>query len=221
MGSRTDSTSFGQNQNYKKYDTFVGVCIGQLVVGLVAIVISCWLLFDKPKKNGGDTNATDASHFKMDAIAAIVTNLILSGLALMGISVAASELPLAFKKRETLLDVMKMDADFSKAAKLQKAHVWCSLVTTFVTYSVLFNYVNKLLHDLQSETVDHGMYMNAALVLYFFYFVQFVMSMIIVIANRAIVVAAFNKHMMPVSEQVKREEQELDNRDDDVFQQAS
>ena len=29
--SRTDSTSFGQNQNYKKYDTFVGVCIGKKV----------------------------------------------------------------------------------------------------------------------------------------------------------------------------------------------
>ena len=29
---------------------------------------------------------------------------------------------------------MKMDADFSKAARIQKAHVWCSLVMTFVTY---------------------------------------------------------------------------------------
>ena len=46
--------------------------------------------------------------------------------------------------------------------------------------------------------------MTGALVLYFFYFVQFVMSMIIVIANRAIVVAAFNKHVMPVSEQVSQ-----------------
>ena len=88
---------------YKLSKPIKDLSLGQLVVGLVAIVISCWLLFDKPKKNGGDTNATDASHFKMDAIAAIVTNLILSGLALMGISVAASELPLAFKKRETLL----------------------------------------------------------------------------------------------------------------------
>ena len=44
--------------------------------------------------------------------------------------------------------------------------------------------------------------MIAALVLYFFYFIQFVLSMIIVVANRAIIVAAFNKHVMPVSEQV-------------------
>ena len=88
---------------YKLIKPVKDLSLGQLVVGLVAIVISCWLLFDKPKKNGVDTNTTDASHFKMDAIAAIVTNLILSGLALMGISVAASELPLAFKKRETLL----------------------------------------------------------------------------------------------------------------------
>merc|ERR1739838_10108 len=175
----------------------------------------------KSKPKGDELGTTDVGHFKMDALTAIVINLILSGLAMMGISVAASELPLSFQETETLLDVMKMDADFSKAARIQKAHVWCSFVMTFVTYSVLFNYIDKLLHDLQSGKVDHGMYMIAALVLYFFYFIQFVLCLLIVVANSAIIVAAFNKHVMPVSEQVKRNEQELDNRDDDVFQQAS
>ena len=46
------------------------------------------------------------------------------------------------------------------------------------------------------------MYMHAALVLYFFYFVHFALCTVIVVANRAIIVSAFNKHVMPVSEQV-------------------
>merc|ERR1712176_755376 len=220
--SRTESVNFGQNEEYRKYDTFVGVCIGQLVIGLVGLVIACWLLFEKSVCSGDDDctalqQQSDVSVYKTDAIAAASINLIISLLALMGISVAASELPLAFRKRETLLDVMKMDALFKRAAKLQKAYVWLSLAMAGVTYGILFNYINGLLHNIQQHNLENGIYMKAALILYLFYFIQFALCAVIVVANRAIIVAAFNKHVMPVSEQVKRDDYELNNRDDDVF----
>ena len=45
--------------------------------------------------------------------------------------------------------------------------------------------------------------MNAALILYLFYLVHFAFSTVIVVANRALVVAAFNKHVLATSDQVK------------------
>ena len=47
-----------------------------------------------------------------------------------------------------------------------------------------------------------GTYMNAALILYLFYFIHFAFSTVIVVANRALVVAAFNKHVLATSDQV-------------------
>ena len=45
--------------------------------------------------------------------------------------------------------------------------------------------------------------MNAALVLYLFYLVHFAFSTVIVVANRALIVSAFNKHVLATSDQVK------------------
>ena len=78
--------------------------LAQLVIGLIGAVIACWLLFE-PSNAAEDREAgkTDVAHFKTDAITALAVNVIVALLAFMGISVAASELPLAFRKRETLL----------------------------------------------------------------------------------------------------------------------
>ena len=92
-------------------------------------------------------------------------------------------------------------------------------------FSILFNYINELLHDLQNDNIESGTYyfrspenrpkvksrllnktlgtyMNAALILYLFYFIHFAFSTVIVVANRALVVAAFNKHVLATSDQV-------------------
>lgn len=84
------------------------------MIGLIGAVVACWLLFEKSDATEDrEAGKTDVAHFRTDAITALIINVIVALLAFMGISVAASELPLAFRKRETLLGKLKFPCSFA------------------------------------------------------------------------------------------------------------
>ena len=113
-------------------------------------------------------------------------NGVVSILALMGIAVAASELPLAFRKRETLLgkqsiygawNVTKLlryhenGRSFCKSKATSRSS--CLAISSYVlhylrvstnnvyvlfnqSFRILFNYLNEYLHDVQKDNFELG-----------------------------------------------------------------
>ena len=113
-------------------------------------------------------------------------NGVVSILALMGIAVAASELPLAFRKRETLLGKQRIygawnvtnllryhenGRSFCKSKATSRSS--CLVITGYVlhylrvspnnvyvlsnqSFRILFNYLNEYLHDVQKDNFELG-----------------------------------------------------------------
>jgi hypothetical protein len=110
---------------------------------------------------------------------------------------------------------------FAKAKRLQEVHVWLSLAMSFITYGILFNYLNEYLHDVQKDNFElgKGKYSSLMLVLLGFYFLEFCLFTITAVANRAIIVAAFNSQVRAITEEQSKDDILLDSREEleDVF----
>lgn len=191
---------------YKKYDSFVGVCIAQLLFGLIGVTIGGYMLQTECLGDFGRMEAGCERIHRTDSIAAIVINTLVSIISLMGIVVAASELPL-LRKQSTLLDVMKMDQLYERAKRLQTAHVWISLLMSVANYVVLFVYLYSILHSVMHKTIvpSEDKFFMIYMILLVFYLLEFALFMVTAVAQKAIIVTTFNKTVRAITEETARD----------------
>lgn len=186
---------------YKKYDSFVGVCIAQLLFGLIGVTIGGYMLKTECVNQFGVEEDGCIKRHRGDSIAAIIINTLVSIISLMGIMVAASELPL-LRKQTTLLDVMKMDQLYERAKRLQTAHVWISLFMSIANYVILFVYLHSLLHSVMHQAVDlEDKFFMIYMILLGFYLMEFILFMVTAVAQKAIIVTTFNKTVRAITEE--------------------
>jgi len=203
---------------YKKYDSFVGVCIAQLLFGLIGATIGGYMLYAECIDQFNQKIPNCEGNHRQDSIAAIIINGLVSIISLMGIVVAASELPL-LRKQTTLLDVMKMDELYEKAKRLQTAHVWISLFMSIANYVIVFFYLNRLLFGVKDGTLDtEETFFVTFVILVIFYFFEFTLFMVTAVAQKAIIVQTFNKGIRAITEEAADEEKvALNDSQDEVI----
>jgi len=195
---------------YKKYDSFVGVCITQLLLGLIGATIGGYMLKTECINEYGRAKPEPCGVHKVDSIAAIIINALVVVISLMGIAVAASELPL-LKKQTTLLDVMKMDELYEKARKLQTAHVWISLFMSIANYVIVFYYLKVLMFAVMMKTINPSAdpFFYSFMILVIFYFLEFVLFMVTAVAQKALIVTTFNKGIRAITEETAKDEEDI------------
>jgi len=204
---------------YKKYDSFVGVCIAQLLFGLIGATIGGYMLYAECIDQFNQKIPNCQGNHRQDSIAAIIINGLVSIISLMGIVVAASELPL-MRRQTTLLDVMKMDEYYERAKRLQTAHVWISLFMSIANYIIVFYYLNRLLFAVKDGKLDtEETFFVTFVILLVFYFFEFTLFMVTAVAQKAIIVSTFDKGIKAITAEAAEEEKAVfeNERSDEII----
>jgi hypothetical protein len=196
-----------KSDKYNKYDSFVIICIIQLIIGLIAITIAGYIFFKECDFIKGGKCEPESP-----TITGLVINAIVVVLGMFGIVVAASELPLAFHPQKTLLDIVKMDYKFERARRLQIRHTWFSLLMSLITFLIFFiDIYQYFLQVLNGEHVfsnpnsnnqirqDQLVKTRLCLILLVFYFTEFILFNMTAVANRATIIGAIVKRYNAIS----------------------
>lgn len=183
---------------YQRYDKFVGVCIIQLLIGLIGTVIGAYIFINECKNEYGTYDSKCVKKQRTTAIAAMALNTLVVIISILGIWGAVLELPLAFSRQDKLLDVLRLDHKYKTAKKYQQIHVWLSLLMSLVCFVVCFVYLHDLFNNQMKSTghSDHehsDKFFAAVYVVLVFYFVEFILFNATAVANRAIIVASVAK----------------------------